>query len=65
MYYKFELIKKKFIVIFTERECVVLNVFCPGCLSVFLYPVTGDMVPYLNISHHNKKIKEILVKIND
>ena len=50
-----------FIVIFTERECVVLNVFCPGCLSVFLCPVTGDMVPYLNcsggdyISHHNTR----------
>ena len=59
MYYRFEEIKKKFIVIFIERECV-LHVFCPGCLSVFLCPVTGDMVPYLNcsggdyISHHNR-----------
>ena len=51
--------ESKFIEVFTERECVVFIVFSPGSLSVLLYSVTGDTVPYLKCSggdyifHHN------------
>ena len=56
--------ESKFIVIFTERECVVFIVFSPGGLSVLLCPVTGDTVPYLKcsggdyISHHNNMFRD-------
>ena len=64
--------ESKFIEISTERDVVVFIMFSPGSLSVLLYPVTGDTVPYLKcsggdyISHHNNFImfKYLLNVIN-